>query len=281
MSTEIIVPSIEGVQLATEAPATDLHRHTIDSKLLGGERELVVFVPPNYDNEPHRRYPVLYMQDGQNLFDPETAYVPGKHWRLAETATERIEKGDAESLIIVGVYHAGEKRLHEYTPTRDPRQKAGGKADNYGSALVHEIKPLIDAQYRTLSGPQNTGIGGSSLGGLVSLYLGLQYPDVFGKVAAMSPSAWWHNRFIVRQVKQTLVKPRLSIWLDIGTEEGAKTLADVRALRQALESQGWTIGQDLFFSEVTGAAHDESAWADRVGNVLAALFPAGNQSIAH
>ena len=89
MSTETIVPSIAGVQIATEAPASDLRRHSVRSELLGGERELVVFVPPGYDDEQQRRYPVLYMHDGQNLFDPETAYVPGKHWRRFRLAGRR------------------------------------------------------------------------------------------------------------------------------------------------------------------------------------------------
>jgi predicted alpha/beta superfamily hydrolase len=280
MSTETIVPSIEGVQIATEAPASDLRRHSVRSELLGGERELVVFVPPGYDDEQQRRYPVLYMHDGQNLFDPETAYVPGKHWRLGETANERIENGDVQPMIIVGVYHAGEKRINEYTPTRDAKNKAGGKAEIYLDALVNEFKAFIDEHYRTLTGPQNTGVGGSSLGGLIALYAGLQRPDVFGKVAAMSPSVWWDRRYVVRMMKQMLLKPRLSVWLDIGTEEGAKTLADVRAMKKALETRGWVEGQDLRYVEVKGAAHDEGAWADRVGDVLTALFPAAGELVA-
>ena len=183
-------------------------------------------------------------------------------------------------MIIVGVYHAGEKRINEYTPTRDAKNKAGGKAETYLDALVNEFKAFSDEHYRTLTGPQNTGVGGSSLGGLIALYTGLQRPDVFGKVAAMSPSVWWDRRYVVRMMKHMLLKPRLSVWLDIGTEEGAKTLADVRAMKKALEARGWVEGQDLRYLEVKGAAHDEGAWADRVGDVLTALFPAAGELVA-
>jgi predicted alpha/beta superfamily hydrolase len=272
MSTETIVPPLEGAQLAAIAPATNLRRHTVRSEILGGEREVIVLLPPGYENEPQKRYPVLYMHDGQNLFDPETAFA-GKHWRLDETAQQLMEDGKLQPMIIAGVYHAGEKRIDEYTPTRDKKQKAGGKAEIYASALVNEIKPFIDVQYRTLTGPQNTGVGGSSLGGLISLYLGLECPEVFGRVAAMSPSVWWDRRYIVRAVKELGLKPRLRIWLDIGSDEGARIVADARALRGALEKQGWIEGQDLFYSEIPGAAHDENAWAARVGDVLTALFP--------
>jgi predicted alpha/beta superfamily hydrolase len=279
MSTETITPPIVGATIPEVAPATDLRRHTVPSQLLGGARDLIVFLPPGYEDEPNRRYPVLYMHDGQNLFDPETAYVKGNHWRLNDTARELIETGRLEPLIIVGVYHAGEKRIDEYTPSRDTKQKAGGKANASLDALENEFKPFIDAQYRTHKGPQHTAVGGSSLGGLMALYAGLQSPEVFGRVIAMSPSVWWDRRYIVRLAKQTLPKPRLSIWLDIGAKEGRNTLADVRALRTVLESQGWIPGQDLFYSEIQDATHDETSWANRVGDALTALFPNSGELI--
>jgi predicted alpha/beta superfamily hydrolase len=138
---------------------------------------------------------------------------------------------------------------------------------------VEEIKPFIDATYRTMPCPHNTGIGGSSLGGLFSLYAGLEYPDVFGKVSAMSPSAWWDKRMIVQRVSDTAPKPRLSIWLDIGTKEGLDTLEDVRQLRDALKSIGWVEGTDLKYTEARNAIHDEAAWATRVPPMLEFLFP--------
>ncbi|HET9698970.1 MAG TPA: alpha/beta hydrolase-fold protein, partial [Terriglobales bacterium] len=151
MATEIITPDMQPpVGLAEVLETTDLRRHTITSKLLGGERQLIVYVPAGYDLEPERRYPVLYLQDGQNLFDPATAYVPGKHWRVDQTAEVLIREGRVEPLIIVGVYHAGEKRVDEYTPTKDSKRK-GGKATQYLRTLTEEIKPFIDKTYRTLT----------------------------------------------------------------------------------------------------------------------------------
>jgi predicted alpha/beta superfamily hydrolase len=271
MVTEILVPAI-GPNQTEERQATDLRRHTLTSELLGGERQLIVFVPEGYDADPERRYPVLYMQDGQNLFDPATSYVPGKYWRLDQTAQWLIREGRIEPIIIVGIYHAAEKRVDEYTPTKDAKRN-GGKGDKYLKALTEEIKPFIDREYRTHSCPWNTAIGGSSLGGLLTLYAGLEYPQVFGKLAVMSPSAWWDRRFMVRRVDKLSIRPRLSIWLDIGTREGAGTLVDARALRQALEEKGWRQNADLRYFEATGAAHDEAAWADRVAPMLEFLFP--------
>ena len=271
MATEILVPAI-GPASTEERETTDLRRHTLTSELLGGERQIIVFVPEGYDANPERRCPVLYMQDGQNLFNPETSYVPGKYWRLDQTAQRLIRDGRIEPIIIVGIYHACEKRVDEYTPTKDAKRN-GGQADKYLKALTEEIKPFIDREYRTHSCAWNTAIGGSSLGGLLTLYAGLEYPQIFGKLAAMSPSAWWDRRFVVRAVDQLAIRPRLSIWLDIGSREGSGTLADARSLRDALEEKGWKQSADLKYVEAAGAVHDEAAWADRVAPMLEFLFP--------
>lgn len=272
MATDTIITPQQVLEPGEPLLATDLRHHTVDSELLGGSRQLVVFVPPGYEDEPQRRYPVLYMQDGQNLFDPATSYVPGKHWRMDQTADLAIREGRVEPVIIVGIYHACENRVTEYTPTKDAK-RGGGRADLYARALIEVIKPFIDSTYRTLPCFKNTGIGGSSLGGLVSLYLGLEHPNVFGRVAAMSPSAWWDRRTIVRLARQQQPKPRLSIWLDTGTREGVEALLDVRNLRDAFENQGWNEGMDLNYMEAVGGVHDEAAWAARVRPMLKFLFP--------
>ena len=270
MATEILVPAIQPTEDVRET--TDLRRHTVKSDLLGGERQLIVFVPPGYDAQPDRRYPVLYMQDGQNLFDPTTSYVPGKDWRVDQTAQKLIRDGRIQPVIIVGIYHAGEKRVDDYTPTKDAKRN-GGKASKYLQALVEVIKPFIDREYRTHTCAWNTALAGSSLGGLFTLYAGLERPEVFGKLAAMSPSAWWDRRYIVRAVERLPLKSRQSIWLDIGTREGAATVGDTRALRGALVEKGWAENADLHYLEAQGAVHDEAAWADRVGPMLEFLFP--------
>ncbi len=233
---------------------------------------MVVYLPPGYDEEPARRYPVLYMHDGQNLFDPETAFVRGQHWRLGEMADMLIAEGRVEPLVIVGVYHTGHGRVHEYTPTKDARI-GGGEARLYGRLLVEELKPFIDARYRTDPARERTGLGGSSLGGLVSMFLGLRHADVFGRLAVMSPSVWWGKRAILRYVAKAVPKPATRIWLDMGSAESRSGIADARRLRAALVKAGWREDVDLAYAETPGGTHTEAAWAHRVGDVLQFLYP--------
>ncbi|MGA3053108.1 MAG: alpha/beta hydrolase-fold protein [Candidatus Korobacteraceae bacterium] len=242
------------------------------SKLMEEKRDLIIYLPPLYDAEPGRRYPTLYLQDGQNLFDPDTSFIPGKYWRVGETADELIMAGAIVPLIVVGIYNTGTRRIDEYTPIEDKRL-GGGRADTYGQMLVEELKPFVDHHYRTLSGIQNCGLGGSSLGGLVSMYLALRYSSVFGKLAAMSPSVWWRNRAILKTVAELKRKPNLRIWMDIGTREGQRALPDARALKTALVKKGWKLGEDLSYTEVEGGQHDEVAWSQRVAPMLRFLFP--------
>jgi predicted alpha/beta superfamily hydrolase len=242
------------------------------SKFLSKDRDIIVYLPPGYETSL-RRYPVLYLQDGQNLFDGATSFIPGMEWRVDETAQALIDRGEIEPLIIVGIYNTGEQRVFEYTQTRDVRHKVGGKARRYGRMLVEELKPFIDSEYRTLGGPADTGLGGSSLGGLVTLFLGLRYPKVFGKLAVISPSVWWDRRVIVKNVQQLRKKPSLKIWLDMGTKEGVFATRDAAILRDALVAKGWALGADLSYFEAQGAEHNEKAWSERVEMILKFLFP--------
>jgi predicted alpha/beta superfamily hydrolase len=242
------------------------------SKVEDQKHDIIVYVPPMYDAQPDRRYPVLLMQDGQNLFDPETSFIKGNYWRLGETADELILAGEIEPLIIVGIYNTVPYRINEYTPAEDNRL-GGGRADAYGQMMVEELKPFLEHSYRTLPGAANWGMGGSSLGGLVTLYLGLRYTWVFSKLAVMSPSVWWRGRAILTTVGQIQRKPELKIWLDVGTREGRRTLPDVRSLKKALIAKGWKRGKDLAYMEAKGGEHSEWAWAERVAPMLKFLFP--------
>jgi predicted alpha/beta superfamily hydrolase len=246
------------------------------SNFLPNDRDVLVYLPPGYEDDRDRHYPVLYLQDGQNLFDGATSFIPGQDWHVDETAEWLIGTGTITPVIIVGIYNTGAFRMDEYTPTRDGRMGHGGQADFYALMLVEELKPYIDRTYRTQSDGSQTALGGSSLGGLVSLYIGLKHPDIFGKVAAISPAVWWDKRSIVRDVRRLAAKPDLKIWLDIGTAEGNRpdrTVADVRKLRDALERKGWKRDVDLAYFEDQGAGHNENAWASRVGSMLQFLFP--------
>jgi predicted alpha/beta superfamily hydrolase len=208
-------------------------------------RDLIVYLPPGYDDQPGQRFPVLYMHDGQNLFDSATAFA-GVDWNMQAAADHLIGIGAVQPLVIVGIYNAGKSRIHEYTPTETPRL-GGGRADRYTKIVLAEVRPFIAEPYRTLSGPTANGIGGSSLGGLVSLYVGLKLPQTFGKIAALSPSVWWNQRFILRFAADAQVQPRPRIWLDIGTKEGPRMVPDVEQFRDVLLKKGWHLGQDLHY----------------------------------
>ena len=242
------------------------------SRFLHEPRNVIVYLPPGY-NDGLTRYPVLYMHDGQNLFDSATAFL-NQEWGVDELVETLIPEGQMQPVIIVGIYNTEMKRLEEYTPMRDQRGQ-GGRARMYGRLIIEDLKPFIDAEYRTLRGAVHTGMGGSSLGGLVSLYLGLQHPDTFGKLLVMSPSIWWAKRAILREVNKLPRKLDLKIWLDTGTCEGdnpQSCISNLRDLRDLLLSKGWQLGQDLSYVEDQGAGHDEKAWGFRMRQALTFLY---------
>jgi predicted alpha/beta superfamily hydrolase len=186
-----------------------------------------------------------------------------------------IAQGAIEPLLIVGVYNTGVRRISEYTPTRDPKRGKGGKGDRYAQMLTRDLKPFIDHEYRTRRGAHDTGVGGSSLGGLVSLEAGLIYPKVFGKVAVISPSVWWDSRAILAMVGEFHDGHHPRLWVDTGTEEGdnpRQVVEDARMLRDALAERGWRDGETLRYREFEGARHEEWAWGARFGEVLRWLF---------
>ena len=243
------------------------------SRFLSTTHDVMVWLPPGYGEQPDARYPVLYMHDGQNLFDAATSF--SGEWHLDETAGSLVRSGTIEPLIIVGIYNTGAYRIDEYTPTRDGAKQAGGKALQYGRMLTAELKPFIDGLYRTRPAAADTGLGGSSLGGLVSLYLGLLNPGIFGRLAILSPSVWWDNRFIVRRIRALRSGPADRIWLSVGTAEGDGVVDAARRVRGALLHRGWTEGVNLKYAELEGAEHNEAAWATASEDMLKFLFPAG------
>jgi predicted alpha/beta superfamily hydrolase len=266
----------ENEAAAPMAPAVEPNPRLIvfpkfHSQFLPSDRDITVYVPPGYE-ATDRRYPVLYMHDGQNLFNPATSYVPGRIWNVQGTADRLIEAGEIEPLIVVGIANTGKQRLGEYTPTENYKL-GGGNADLYGRLIIEELKPMIDAGFRTLPDAENTGMAGSSLGGLVTLYLGLSRPDVFRRLAVLSPSIWWDHKIILSFVKDAMPKPPVKIWLDAGTKEGTRTIRDAALLNKLLTQQGWKDGEDLMYLQVPGGEHDEASWAARVEPFLRFLFP--------
>ena len=246
----------------------DVRMHAaVPSKFLAKPRDVIVWLPPGYETEREKRYPVLYMHDGSNV------YI---EWRIDDVARSLIASRQIEPLIVVLVPNGGapEDRYEDYTPTRPRNAKYGGKADEYGRFLVEELKPIVDREYRTVPDAANTGLGGASLGGLVSLYLGLKYPDVFGKLAIVSPSVAWDDRLIVRKVYSLKSKPPTRIWLDVGKLESPGFIRNVKELRDALRHKGWKPGADLEYLEAADGKHDDVSFGRRADQMLKFLFPA-------
>jgi predicted alpha/beta superfamily hydrolase len=249
----------------------DVRRHPgFESKWVR-PRDVLVWLPPDYGRDPGRRYPVLYVHDGNNVFDDSTSFAG--EWGLDETAERMIRAGEIPPFIAVAVYNTPE-RIAEYTPVPDGSGR-GGRGPAYGRFLVEELKPFVDRTYRTRTGAGDTGVLGSSLGGLISLALAIDRPDVFRLVGCVSPAAWWADRAIVQRAASA---PRsLRVWVDIGTDESTPSagrrawLEDARALRAALERAG--LADDaLHYEEVDGGRHNEAAWAARLDRILRFLF---------
>lgn len=249
--------------------------HLFGSGKLVAKRNIHIYLPPDYYQDSSNRFPVLYMQDGQNLFNPKTSFA-GLAWQVDKTAQELILKKKISSLIIVGIDNNGEQRINEYTPIHSDGK--GGKAENYSQMLINELKPFIDSHYRTLPGREFTGLGGSSLGGLFSLYLGIKRPDIFSRLAVMSPSIWWANSFILSEISALPSREQLRIWLDIGGREGHHIKKQTRFLQKILLKKGWkkhrnTKLADLRYLEAPKASHNEFSWGSRFDKVLKFLFP--------
>jgi predicted alpha/beta superfamily hydrolase len=275
------------VGLALDACATTMPRHTLTgniqchrqfpSRTLGNRRDILVYLPPGYRRFRRQQYPVLYLQDGQNVFDAATAFA-GMEWGVDETAQRLIRRRLIEPVIIVAVANTGPDRIHEYAPTRGVidtkgkrKKRSRGLARKYAKFLIQELKPFIDSKYRTKPEAEFTGLGGSSLGALLTMTLGLWFPNVFTRLAVLSPSVWWDDDVIVRGVLALEKKLPLKIWLDTGSAEPGWERA--RNLCAALIDRGWNLYDDLEYHEFEGADHSEAAWAARVDPVLRFLYP--------
>jgi predicted alpha/beta superfamily hydrolase len=236
-----------------------------DPETPGLDRDLTVYLPPSY-GRGERHFPVLYMQDGQNLFDPKESFAGS--WRV-DIAMDHAAARGFEG-IAVGVRHAGDERLAEYSPFDDP-ETGPGRGREYVMYLAETIKPLVDARYRTIPDRGRTCVAGSSMGGLISLFAFFARPDIFGAVAAMSPSLWYAGGAIFGAVKAAPFQPG-RIYLDVGRQEGEETLADARRLRELLLAKGYRKGDQLRYVEDRAGGHEEAAWGHRLRAALPYLL---------
>lgn len=254
-----------------------LVREQVYSPQLHNRRNVLVWLPNSYDSS-RQRYPVIYMQDGQNLFDAYTSFAG--EWQVDETMI-RLEDEGLEA-IIVGIPN-NDRRMYEYSPYPDHRlQVKEGKGDAYLAWLVETVKPMIDHDFRTLPDREQTGIAGSSMGGLISLYGFLKHGSTFGFTGVFSPACWFGSRAIFQTVEQTPFVPG-KIYLDIGSEEGDVSrrrqpnapnyyLMAVRKLSEMLVAKGYVPGETLMYVEDEGGQHNEDAWARRLPAALRFLL---------
>ncbi len=256
----------------------------IEAMLVGSEdstippREVRTWLPPGYEGS-EARYPVIYFHDGQNVFRPGG---PFGCWFAEDAAVAEIKAGRMREAILVAVENnpqeAGNARITEYQPPEDsnPRDQIRGKGlcNRYAKFLLEAVKPAIDEKYRTLPDRENTVAIGSSMGGLVSLWLGLN-TDAFGAVGVFSPAFWTSPHFL-RAVTEGKKKEGLRIYMDMGTQEKGNTTGDywqdALTVREAFVKQGYVEGEDFLWNPGEGDEHNEKAWAKRLPTALRFLL---------
>ena len=246
-----------------------LERITIPSSRLP-DRTITVYKPEQLGNRGTGElgnWPLLLLHDGQNLFEPERAHVPGQHWRVAETADALIAAGAIPPLLIAGIDHAGPERGNEMTPTKGEYPSTGGGAE-YGRFVMEDVAPYLAREFGACTDAGSVAMGGASLGGLASLAIARQFPGRIGRLLVMSPSVWWDNRVILRRLRRVGLSPRPRVWLDIGRREGARTVTDTRALRDVLIWQT----SALKYTEDPEGQHSETDWARRLPDALSWLY---------
>ena len=240
------------------------HSFELWSPQLRNHRTVDVYLPASY-SEGRRRYPIVYMQDGQNLSDPAVAFG-GQTWRLEDGLNWLAQRGT--EAIVVGLWNTP-GRLGEYSPFPDPKH-GGGDGDKYLRFLIDTVKPRIDGEYRTRKDRDSTVIAGSSMGGLISLFAFFRRPSPFGRALVMSPSIWFGAGEILRQVGRAR-STRGKLYLDIGTAEGAQTVKNTRVMNRLLRKKGYR-RENLWYIESEGARHSEPDWAWRWPQALEFLL---------
>lgn len=258
--------------------AGELRLHEFQSQIFRNTRMLRVWLPPGYSAPENqgRYYPVFYLNDGQNLFDPATAYI-GVDWQADESADRLVRDGRIPPLIIVGIDNAQKDRPKEYLPYRSfspPIMRPQGK--RYPDFILNEVMPFVYQRYRIARGPENTGLGGSSLGAIIALYTAMDRPGVFGRLLLESPSLFVSNRRFLKSSRAFRHWPA-RIFMAIGTKEAGsddrdqQVVEDVRSLEHILRRAG--LREDRLLVRIDeGATHNEGEWAKRFPEALTFLF---------
>lgn len=272
----------ETVSISAPTAAGQLRLHEFQSGIFRNTRLLRVWVPPGYDQPENnsRQYPVFYLNDGQNLFDPATAYI-GVDWQVDEAAARLIAEDKIPPLVIVGIDNAQKDRAKEYLPYRSmnpPVFRPQGR--RYPDFLLNEVMPFLGERYRIARGAENTGLGGSSLGAIISLYTEIARPEVFGRLLIESPSLFISNRQLLRASRAFRQWPA-RIFMAMGTREAGNQERDRQVVEDVRELEGILRHAGLDESRLrvnidAGATHSEGAWAKRFPEALSFLFGSGN-----
>lgn len=233
------------------------------------DRPVRIYLPRGYDQNITRRYPVVYFHDGQNIFDPGG---PFGSWHAETVATREIGQGRMREAILVGIDNDNNNRIWEYLPPTDKFQNTDGRADAYASFVINDVRPHIDQTFRTLNEVKNTATIGSSMGGLVSLYLGREF-SIFGRIAVMSPAFWTAPNYVT-QVRNGAKKNSLRVHLDMGTSEGQDNFDNCLSMYDTHLAQNYAAGGDVEFVAGCGQQHNEAAWSARLSQVFDYLLPA-------
>ena len=228
-------------------------------------RRIWIYLPPNYEATSDK-YPVIYMHDGQNLFD--TYYSFAGEWQIDESMNMLFDQGD-DGAIIVGIDNGGNQRINEYSPWFRPNY-GGGDGELYAQFIVNTLKPFIDSNYRTLPEREYTAIAGSSLGANISMYTGIEYQEVFSKVGIFSP-AFWFSDSIYLHVADKGVQEEMRIYFVAGDQESATMLSNIMAMYDTLLSEGVPSDQMQFVHHADGA-HSEWYWAREYPDAYEWLF---------
>ena len=276
--------SAQGAPAAAACTSTvsgDLRLHTLQSSIFGNERTIRVLLPPGYGDAANkdRRYPVLYMLDGQNVFDACLSDVSHHEWSVDETVQKLIAEKKVPPMIVVGVDHAGKDRAREYLPYKDyvgnpDMDEPAGKL--FPDFMTREVMPLVDGQYRTLPGQPNTGIGGSSYGGVATLYALLAKPGTFGYGLIESPSMHIGMGQLVRDTSPLVALP-VKVFMAFGGKEATdpviseKLIGLVRQVETNFRAAGYD-ESNLRFVVDPDAVHTEAAWEKRLPGALTFLF---------
>jgi predicted alpha/beta superfamily hydrolase len=260
------------------APSYERHYHRdFPSELLNNRRTITVSLPPDYQAEGPARYPVLYLHDGQNLFEHHEAAF-GVSWLADATAARLLHARRIRPVILVGIANTPD-RLSEYAVHQEPQEKAGGRGDLYARFVFEELKPWIDARYRTLPDRRHTAVAGSSMGGLVSLTMARSHHEAFALCGVLSPSLWWANGRLLRELAEEDLSwmRRMRFWLDMGTREGERRpvppgIERTRQLVELFDRAGLAPGRAYVYWEVAGGEHNEARWGARFDKVLLYFF---------